>query len=287
MRSRSNDLVRANINEPRTSRFDGSFTRERSRMMPSILKISPVLRSWFPKTLRPHTILTGPLRGQRMVTSWHDYPAGIAGVTERPLVSWLTANVKTGETWLDVGAHYGYTAIALSTLVGRSGRVFAFEPMLETVQCLKKTRSLNGLDQLTVVPHGLAAPATIARLSLPSTRGMADWTLGDLETTRAESIEIARFDWLWPQINGGNPAIHGIKIDVQGMELDTLAGMQQTLTRHRPKLVIELHRGVSRPAVLEWLAAANYSRTAVAVEPAPGEREPLLLDDRSYAFSPA
>jgi FkbM family methyltransferase len=216
-------------------------------MTPSILKISPVVRSWLPKTLRAHTILTGSLRGQRMVTSWHDYPAGIAGITERPLLSWLTANVKAGETWLDVGAHYGYTAIALSMLAGRTGRVFAFEPMLATVACLEKTRTLNGFQQLTIVPRGLGTPETVTTLTLPSTRGMADRTLTGEDTGYTESIQVARFDWLWPQLNGGNAALHGIKIDVQGMELDTLAGMLQTLAQHRPKLVIELHRGVSRP----------------------------------------
>jgi FkbM family methyltransferase len=255
-------------------------------MTASFLKITPVVRSWFPRTLRPHTILTGPLRGQRMVTSWHDYPAGIAGITERPLVLWLMANARAGETWLDVGAHYGYTAIALSLFVGRHGRAFAFEPMITTVDCLNETRSLNGLDQLTVVPHGLGNPETMTTVTVPSTRGMADRTLTGSDAA-SESIEIARFDWLWPRINGGKAAIHGIKIDVQGMELDTLAGMRDTLVRHRPKLVVELHRGVSRPALLEWLDAVGYSRTPVALEPAPGERAPMLLDDRSYAFSPA
>jgi FkbM family methyltransferase len=221
-----------------------------------------------------------------MVTSWHDYPAGIAGITERPLLSWLNGNVRAGETWLDIGAHYGYTAIALSTLVGRTGRVFAFEPMPATVDCLEKTRVINGLDQLTIVPSGLGSPETTSTVSLPSTRGMADRTLSDVGAS-SESIAITRFDWLWPQLNAGNASIHGVKIDVQGMELDTLAGMRQTLTQQRPKLVIELHRGVNRRAVLDWLESAGYSPIAVAVEPAPGEHEPLLLDNRSYAFRPS
>jgi FkbM family methyltransferase len=157
--------------------------------------------------------------------------------------------------------------------------------MLATVDCLERTRAINNLDQLTIVPRGLGSPDTTATIELPSTRGMADRTLAGAGT-HSESIEIARFDWLWPRLNAGNPAIHGIKIDVQGMELDTLAGMRETLLQQTPKLVIELHHGVSRPAVLEWLESVGYSRTAVAVEPAPGEHVPLLLDDRSYAFHP-
>src|SRR5580704_13820043 len=96
--------------------------------------------------LRDHAIHTGFLNGAKIHTSWHDYPGAILGTTERSLLRWLAANVQPGETWLDVGAHYGYTAVALSRLVGESGRVFAFEPMTSTAGCIARTRSINGLS---------------------------------------------------------------------------------------------------------------------------------------------
>src|SRR2546429_1571047 len=94
------------------------------------------------------------MRGCHLVTSWRDYPAAIIGYTEGPLLRWLAANVGPGETWLDVGAHYGYTAMALSRLVGEKGRVYAFEPGPETAGCLAATRARNRLPQLTVLPMG-------------------------------------------------------------------------------------------------------------------------------------
>jgi len=100
-------------------------------------------------------------------------------------------------------------------------------------------------------------------------------------------VPFARFDWLWPTIGGLDSGIHGVKIDVQGMELDALNGMRAALLRWHPRLVIELHAGVSRDAVLALLRELGYSSDAVPIEPARGERTPLFLDDRSYAFSPA
>jgi hypothetical protein len=85
-------------------------------------RIKSYLRTLLPRGIREHLILAGPLRGCRIVTSWHDYPVAITGRTERPLLDWFTQNVKPEETWLDIGAHYGYTAIALSRLVGAAGR---------------------------------------------------------------------------------------------------------------------------------------------------------------------
>ena len=112
------------------------------------------IRRLLPRSSCAHRVLGGQVRGAKIHTSWHDYPGAILGTTERPLLRWFAANVKRGETWLDVGAHYGYTAIALSRLVGESGRVFAFEPVVRTAGCVARTRDLNGLEQLTIVPSG-------------------------------------------------------------------------------------------------------------------------------------
>lgn len=244
------------------------------------------LRSLLPRSIQPRRILTGPLRGSWLVTSWHDYPAGVAGRTERPLLDWMAQHVRTGETWLDIGAHYGYTAFALAKQVGPAGRVFAFEPIVASAGCVDRGRMLNGVRQLTVLPFGLGAPESFELRRVRITRGMADATLPDGAGDEA-AIPVARFDWLWPTLDEGRPEIHGIKIDVQGMELEVLAGMRETLQRLRPRLVIELHSGVSRSDVLSLLRSLGYSPNALPIEPVAGEDAPQFVDNRSYAFHPA
>jgi FkbM family methyltransferase len=243
--------------------------------------LKSLVRRLLPTRVKPHRIVAGPLRGARIVTSWHDYPASIIGRTERGLLGWFDRHVKPGETWLDVGAHYGYTVIALSQLVGPSGRVFAFEPVVSTAGCVAQTGKLNGLTQATVVPCGLGAPESLAYLKLPLERGMADQTLSSDEDRRWESIQIARLDWFWPLLNDGIDAIDGVKIDVQGMEIDALRGMEGVLRRQHPKLVIELHAGVDRSRVLDLLARAGYQTRASAIDP---RVSGYLEDNHSYAF---
>ncbi len=242
------------------------------------------IRRLLPKGVRPHRILAGPLRGFRIVTSWHDYPAAILGRTERALLGWFERNVAPGETWLDVGAHYGYTAIALSRLVGPEGRVFAFEPAVTTSGCLARTRAVNRLAQLTVIPCGLGTPETFELRRVPGVRGMVDSTVVS-DGQLLETVMIARLDWLWERICGGRWRVDGVKVDVQGMEIDALRGMAALLGEVTPKLVVEFHRGVDRQRVLDLLESFGYSRGAVAVEPTPGETEPGYLDDRSYSFN--
>lgn len=244
-------------------------------------------RAVLPRSIYPHRVLSGPLRGMWLVTSWHDYSAALTGRTERALLDWFDHCARPGETWLDVGAHYGYTAFALARRVGAAGRVFTFEPVAATAQCMDHGRSLNGLTQISVVPLGLGAPDTLEIRRLALTRGMADATVSVERTRHDVTIPVARFDWVWPLLHQGDATIHGVKIDVQGMEIEVLAGMQDALRRWRPRLVVELHAGVDRDRIRALLGELGYEATGRPIEPARNERVPLFLDNRSYAFDPA
>ncbi len=242
-----------------------------------------MVRWLLPRRPGPHMILAGPLRGRRLVTSWHDYPAAILGRTELALINWLRRNVNSGETWLDIGAHYGYTAIAMSELVGRHGRVFAFEPVLTTAGNLSLTRDLNHFHQLTVVPLGLDDSRSMRMLLVPTRRGMA--TPLESGTTPRDTIYLTSFDAIWDMLADGQPAIHGVKMDVQGMEIAALRGMHRWLKRFRPKLVVEIHSGVDRPTFLSTVADLGYEPTGIALDPLPGEQVPGYHDDHSYSFA--
>jgi len=238
------------------------------------------IRRFLPKSAYSHSILAGSLRGARIYTSWHDYPGAILGTTEKPLLEWFRRNVSTGETWIDVGAHYGYTGIALCRLVGPAGRVVAFEPVLSTAGCVARTRELNGLRQLQVIPLGLAACPNLETRRLPLVRGMADSTIGP--RTWEEPISVASFDIIWPILCEGNQLVHGIKIDVQGMELEVLEGMRQTLCEQHPKLIVEFHSGVDRAKALELLSSYGYRGPGAPIDTRPSEE--LYQDDKSYLF---
>lgn len=263
------------------------------------LRLKLCLRRIMPRAVKAHRIFRGPLRGQWIVTSWHDYPAAILGYTELHLLRWFSRTVRPDETWLDIGAHYGYTAIALSRLVGAAGRVFAFEPVVSTAGSLATTRRLNGLTQLRVLPVALSDARTLSIETLPETRGMIDSTLchgrkdGGRNTTVGEKYDVWRecvlavsLDSLWQSICGERDRIDGVKIDVQGMEVSVLRGMTKTLKLHRPKLVVELHSNVDRSELLNLIESAGYSRSATPIEPVEGESEPQYFDDRSYLFQP-
>jgi FkbM family methyltransferase len=243
------------------------------------------IRRLLPRKLKQHRILGGPLKGSLIFTSWHDYPGAILGTTELPLVEWFRKYAKAGETWLDVGAHYGYTAIALSKLVGKCGRVIAFEPVLATAACMSRTRMLNGLRELQVVPVGLSAAPALETKRLGIVRGMADSMLS--RDCWMEAILVSAFDHIWSTLSEGVSTIDGVKIDVQGMECEVLRGMRQALSTQHPKLVVEFHEGVDRREILDLLRDCGYRSAGEPIDGSEDAGAPLYQDNKSYAFFPA
>ncbi|MBV8845192.1 MAG: FkbM family methyltransferase [Bryobacterales bacterium] len=240
------------------------------------------IRRLLPKRYTAHHIISGPLQGLRIVTSWNDYPSAILGYNEKALLHWFGSNARTGETWLDIGSHYGYTAMAMARLVGETGRVFAFEPMLSTAGCISRSIAINRLRQVTIVPMALGSPSEMEIRRISTVRGMADSTLNGGQNEAA--IFVASFEWLWPRICGGDSHIDGVKIDVQGMEIEVVRGMTTTLKLWRPKLALEVHAGVDREVLLALLEGCGYTRNATPIEPVAGETSAQYLENRSYEF---
>jgi FkbM family methyltransferase len=247
-------------------------------------KLKSFLRGFLPRQIRKRRIWAGPLRGHMMVTSWRDNFSSLTGRTEPDVNRWFGENALPGETWLDIGANYGYTALRLATIVGKQGRVFAFEPKLTTCGHLSETVSLNGLTNvISVIPFALGTPES-AEIRQFSTAGSMAVGFNRPEGP-SETVGVARLDWLWPRIAGGNERVDGVKIDVQGMEMEVLRGMTGLLAEQTPKLIIELHHGVDRGELFALLEDCGYAHGGIPVCLAAETPEsPLYRDNLSYAF---
>jgi hypothetical protein len=68
------------------------------------------------------------------------------------------------------------------------------------------------------------------------------------------------------------------------MEIETIQGMSALLNEYKPKLVIEIHQGVSRERLLDLLEGLGYNPRGAPIEARDEEIEPRYIDDRSYAF---
>lgn len=154
-------------------------------------------------------------------------------------------------TAFDVGAHVGNHSLYLAAVCGL--RVHAWEPYDKSRAMLEANLELN--PWLDVVVHDWAAGRADARGRF--TKGM--WL--EFDPSREGAVM---------QLERGDIPIHRIddhlhvddlavvKIDVEGMEADVLAGMAEHLQRCGPVVYAETHTRAARRRLQEVLHPLGY-----------------------------
>jgi FkbM family methyltransferase len=189
--------------------------------------------------------------------SYRNFATGLyeTDVTEQ-FLSFLSA----GMTVVDLGANIGYYTLLASRLVGAEGRVYAFEPDLEAYTYLERNVSLNQCTNVAAVHK--AASNHIGSLSFirpGPERGFVS-TLGP----QAISIDAVTLDAFFSGLAW--PAVHLVKIDIEGSEEQALLGMQELVQRNPTlRIIIELNTdalsraGRSLEQLVETLSMLGFS----------------------------
>jgi len=176
----------------------------------------------------------------------------------------------SGQTIYDVGANEGLFSIFFSRAVGENGKTIIFEPHPENCSRILENLKLNKMSNVELRPIGLGKEKGKDFLTFPDhdlARGTAVKEIRNkiLGEKGAKTVEI-EIDSLDDQVQYLPPPDF-IKIDVEGMELDVLLGMQDTIKIYKPRLLIEIH-GTGRgqqskienaQRVIEFLNQKGYS----------------------------
>lgn len=213
-----------------------------------------------------YTVRHGLLRGMKRKGGLAWLPAAVAGGETAEEVFWREQSLF-GLVVYDVGAFHGL----LTMFFARSARrVVSYEPSQRNRRRLETNVALNGLRNVAVRPVALGARRMAATMltpmAMPGGATMDAAAVAELRRSRLDSeVEEIVVTTLDQDIREfGLPAPGLIKIDVEGGELDALAGACDTLLRYRPRLFIEIHgetmnlkrRNVA--AVVEYLLGLGY-----------------------------
>ena len=168
----------------------------------------------------------------------------------------ISAYLKPGDCYIDVGANIGSTVIAGAVEVGLRGRVLAVEPHPRIFRYMLKNIELNGLKNVTSMNIALAAE--------PGSASFSDYKSDDLNHIESEGI--GALDVKLSTLDSLADAFHSIdllKIDVEGFEAQVLAGARETLSKTNA-IYIEIadrflrNYGSSAREVLGTLQAAGF-----------------------------
>jgi FkbM family methyltransferase len=160
---------------------------------------------------------------------------------EPELTAAIEGVVQPGWTCADVGAHVGNVTDTLARLVGRKGRVVAFEAHPDNAAQL---RDRFKRARVVEVVNAAVNDGSIDRIALFAGRHdhSTEWNvLGhDVEgipTRQVLEVPAVSLDSWFPM----GESLHFVKIDVEGAEGLVLAGMRRLLRDARPALAVEFH----------------------------------------------
>jgi len=175
-----------------------------------------------------------------------------------------------GGVFIDVGANIGQTLLDFLVAHPKAHYV-GFEPNISCVFYLKELIRSNSFDNCLIIPTGLADETQC--LTLYRTRGNLDdvcaTIIPDLRPGRLcdiEHVPCFKFDEIRHSLGIEN--INFIKIDVEGAELESLAGMRKSLEECRPIILCEVlfaddkadlaHHEVRNKQLMQFLEELNY-----------------------------
>jgi FkbM family methyltransferase len=161
--------------------------------------------------------------------------------------------VGPGDWVVDVGANLGTHTLFFARQVGPSGRVVAFEPQRIVFQALCANMALNSVANVLCQPYAVGAePGEIGvpALDYGHENNFGGLTLGGAEGDRVPVLTLDSLEL---------PACRLIKIDVEGMERDVLAGAIETIARHRPLLYVENDRDERAAELIRFIDGLGYA----------------------------
>lgn len=177
-----------------------------------------------------------------------------------PEYSMLERWVKPGDWVIDLGANVGHYTVRFAELVGRNGRVIAFEPVPLTFSLLVDALTVAGYDNVTLINGAASSESALSGMVVP-TLGTG---LPNLYTSAitADSADVTVLCFALDAFAFPH-RISLVKIDVEGHEFQALQGMTSLLRRDHPALIIE---GTSA-LVRESLSAYGYAEQHIPGSP--------------------
>ena len=173
---------------------------------------------------------------------------------EYHMLDWMERNIPRGGVWIDAGANIGNHTLPFALW---ADKVIAFEPMQVNADLLMfNVAHFDRRSKVLVIQEGVGREEGYASAKLGGTGKNCQWELTPGEGCEA-GIAIAKID---SHVRDTDD-VRVIKLDVEGMEQDALAGAMRTIRRCLPELFIEIWDEAVLADITATLAPLGYVLT--------------------------
>jgi FkbM family methyltransferase len=205
------------------------------------------LHAWLFQILQPKERIV-EIQGSKMYFNPAELPKRFIPTFQSYIISggWeeLTTGVfkevvKEGDVVVDLGANIGYYTLLAARLVGKKGKVYAFEPEPLNHGLLLKNIELNGYDNVIAVPKAVSDVSGKVKFFLDGkdTGAHSIYQPDDnKECIEIESVTLDKF------FEGKNQRVNVIKMDVEGAEMAAFSGMRRIIEQNENlKVFVEFY----------------------------------------------
>jgi FkbM family methyltransferase len=165
-------------------------------------------------------------------------PGYLAGTSEPGEQELLLKCCRQGSVVYDLGANCGFYAVIAARAVGPAGKVYAFEPTPLFAERIRTNAALNSFGNLETIEAAVSGRD-----------GVISFTVSESHTTN--SIHEARDPLRQSTIlvrsvrldtfaaDHRPPSL--LLLDIEGAEIEGLESGLETISRHRPIIMVEVH----------------------------------------------
>lgn len=160
---------------------------------------------------------------------------------------------------IDVGANIGDWAVVIGKY--HKANVVAIEPIETAFDHLTKNIKINSIES-RVVPINAALGEKSGMIALKIDTSTCYASTPDIHNGNDtmllnECFPVITMDSLISRL--GLKSVDLVKIDVEGSEYGVLKGSCQTLTKFKPKLIVEIHSVSLKKLIIEFLYQLQYN----------------------------
>jgi FkbM family methyltransferase len=193
---------------------------------------------------------------------WHEFRPGLwMNLTLRDMIQetilledlwdpgctkFICERLGAGEVFIDVGANAGYFTLLAAQKVGPRGKVLSVEADPSMASELRRNVEKNRFSNVIVGETACADHIGTVALYFSNTSNSGRASLSQVNAGTADSVSVpcTPLDVLVEQHH--LERVDLVKIDVEGAELKVLYGMESTIRKFKPALILELE-----PSLLE------------------------------------
>lgn len=159
----------------------------------------------------------------------------LSGCYEPFFLSLIKKNLNKGDVFVDIGANIGQHSLFASGVVGDEGKVIAFEPIPRTYDQFSRSVQKNSMKNVEIHNCGCGEAESTLEIFFEEGNISGSSFIKSDDKDLKESISIVKADSILMK----EKKISFIKIDVEGFELEVLKGLQQTINKYHPIILIE------------------------------------------------